>query len=600
MSFSQLAKHTGQQWQDLSSGDREQWQSGAAIGKEAYLKNLKLYKETDKHKEYEHYLKDFKSKAASNTVRDPLGETSQDSTSATFAISSTASPNLKLKHSSPSQASFSDVASKHTYQPCDEKLCSSHSTGSTSSESLSRANQSPETPTSRVQYLPSQTSACTPTTPSSSDCSSNTSHTSVYSGSPEIDSGQVKCQLQTFDCSHSEDARRPPGVNVSWTTISSDFAFIDHIMKLYFYWENPNFSTLSAKIFLADFRSGRDVYCSAALVNAILALGCRLSPYTKSPNTTDESVIAGDLFYAEANMLLDEESVPQLTTIQAMSIMSIRDAVCGRQSTSIFYSKESIRLAVDMNNLMEFDSAQAMENQAISAGFWGAFALDQMWSLLTGHLPFCSRDSPYVLTLRMSIGTRAGDLSPPEESFGVCISEAQTCFRKLSLIIHDSFYTLHSRHTNQYTTEVKLLYQKYIEWYSTLSDDLRLGLHFAPSIIFMHIYYHFAVLLLLRPFIGIPAVDTSIPVEDICAQSSDSIAILVACYHRLYNLQRTPTFLPYIILSSGIANIISNSPSPNQLHADVTNLENMRHSHAFAAKALEILIGLDESSKEGG
>jgi hypothetical protein len=386
LSFSQLAKRTGQQWQDLSSEGRKQWQSGAAIEKEAYLKKHNLYKETDKYKEYEYYLKGFKSKPASNTIRDPPRETSQNSSATPIAIGSTASPNLKLKHSSPSQASFSDMASEHTYQLCEEPY-SSHSTEPTLSESLSQTNQSPEMPTSRVQYLPSQTSAYTQTTPGSSDFSSNTSHTSsVYNRSPELDSGQVKCQLRTFDYVHSEDVMKSPGVNVSWTTVTSDFTFIDYIMELYFYWENPNFSTLSEKVFLADFRSGRDVYCSAALVNAILALGCRLSLYTESPNTTDQSIIAsfmedpiiaGDLFYAEANILLDEESVPQLTTIQAMSIMSIRDADCGRQSSSIFYSKESIRLAVDMYNLMDFDSAQTIENQATLAVFWGAFALDQ-------------------------------------------------------------------------------------------------------------------------------------------------------------------------------------------------------------------------------
>jgi hypothetical protein len=87
--------------------------------------------------------------------------------------------------------------------------------------------------------------------------------------------------------------------------------------------------------------------------------------------------------------------------------------------------------------------------------------------------------------LRMSNGTKASDLSLPTESLGAYISQAQTCFRKLSLLIHDSFYTPHSRNMSQFITEVKLLYQKYIEWYSTLPDDLRLGIHFAPSIIFM-------------------------------------------------------------------------------------------------------------------
>jgi hypothetical protein len=171
--------------------------------------------------------------------------------------------------------------------------------------------------------------------------------------------------------------------NRSWTIVSSDIAFIEHLMALYFCWEYPTFASLSKEHFLEDFRTGESRRCSPLLVNALLALGCRFSDEPSARTDPSDRTTAGDHFFAEATRLLkDEEDCHILTTIQALGLMSIREASCGRSNESIYYSGQSIRLAVEMGLHLRLDHDRPDEesetNHAVrSATFWGAFSLDE-------------------------------------------------------------------------------------------------------------------------------------------------------------------------------------------------------------------------------
>ncbi|KOS18780.1 Nitrogen assimilation transcription factor nit-4 [Escovopsis weberi] len=116
----------------------------------------------------------------------------------------------------------------------------------------------------------------------------------------------------------------------TWTQITSDFNLVQHLLALYFCWEYPTFASLSDHFFKECQR----------------------------------------LFYQEA----DHHS---LTTIQALGIMAIREASCGRDSESWYLAGQSIRLAVEMG-LHRTDGVHDEDELAVqSATFWGAFALDQ-------------------------------------------------------------------------------------------------------------------------------------------------------------------------------------------------------------------------------
>lgn len=57
---------------------------------------------------------------------------------------------------------------------------------------------------------------------------------------------------------------------------------------------------------------------------------------------------AGDAFYAEALRQLSVSTTYDLCTIQALGLLSIREASCGMDSDSWYHSGQSIRMACEL------------------------------------------------------------------------------------------------------------------------------------------------------------------------------------------------------------------------------------------------------------
>ena len=77
-------------------------------------------------------------------------------------------------------------------------------------------------------------------------------------------------------------------------------------------------------------------------------------------------------------------------------------------------------------------------------------------------------------------------------------------------------------------------------------------------------YYHFAILLLFRPLIKLRIAGSRIVPRNVCSQAADAIQSLLRSYSNLYTLKRTPSFVPYFVLTSSIMHLaISASPPPS-------------------------------------
>ena len=164
----------------------------------------------------------------------------------------------------------------------------------------------------------------------------------------------------------------------TWTNITNDSTLVQHLLALYFCWEYPTFASLSKEHFLRDFQDARHRFCSPILVNALLALGCRFSTQPMTRANPNDPYSSGDHFFKESLRLFTQETDHHsLTTIQALGIMSIREASCGRDSESWYYAGQSIRLALEMGLHRIQDDGDDDELAVQSATFWGAFALDQ-------------------------------------------------------------------------------------------------------------------------------------------------------------------------------------------------------------------------------
>lgn len=165
-------------------------------------------------------------------------------------------------------------------------------------------------------------------------------------------------------------------------------------------------------------------------------------------------------------------------------------------------------------------------------------------------------------------------------------------FCELSEVIHKSLYMMYTPGKQVTSKGVLEVYRQYLHWYDELTDVLRLGHNFTPAVLFAHMHYHFAILLLFRPFLKLDILASSVSPRDVCAQASDAISALVKSYSQLYTLRRTPSFVPYFVLSASIAHMVtifSSRAGPEQLRQGLMDLKELTKCHAIAKKALDIL-----------
>lgn len=188
------------------------------------------------------------------------------------------------------------------------------------------------------------------------------------------------------------DTKKYPEVEdaiVSWTEVTSDPVLVVHLMNLYFTWHYAYFTTLSKSLFYRDFLSGkptpvtkRTEYCTPLLVNAMLALGCHFTLWGAARTDPHDPATAGDHFFKEAKRLIlenDEHEKARLATVQALALMSVREAGCGREAKGWVYSGMSFRMAYDLGLNVDSGSANRdeQETDARRITVWGCFLFDK-------------------------------------------------------------------------------------------------------------------------------------------------------------------------------------------------------------------------------
>ncbi|KAJ9639043.1 hypothetical protein H2204_003951 [Knufia peltigerae] len=204
---------------------------------------------------------------------------------------------------------------------------------------------------------------------------------------------------------------------LSWTKVTQNKDDILHFMNMYFCWHYAFFTTLAKELFYRDFLTGTSSqYCSPLLVNIMLALGCHFSCRPAARKDPDDSGTTGDHFFAEAKRLLyedDEFANAKLCTVQALALMSVREAGCGHESKGWVYSGMSFRMACDLGlnvDAQPINELSRLTDEGIDARritFWGCFLFDKCWSNYLGRQP---------QLLLNNITVKKPDVFPSEDS----------------------------------------------------------------------------------------------------------------------------------------------------------------------------------------
>lgn len=67
LTFTEIAKLVGENWQNLSQAEKEPYESQAQAAKDKYNHDLAEYKKTPGYRAYMNYLQDFKAKHANQS-----------------------------------------------------------------------------------------------------------------------------------------------------------------------------------------------------------------------------------------------------------------------------------------------------------------------------------------------------------------------------------------------------------------------------------------------------------------------------------------------------------------------------------------------------
>lgn len=203
-------------------------------------------------------------------------------------------------------------------------------------------------------------------------------------GRPSLDaSGVVKHYGHTSSLSLVSDGERSPmhlQTSEVWTRVTRDAAFVEHLLSIYFCWAHPYHVLFSKEQFLDDMAKGRSKYCSPLMVNALLALACAYSDWPEAREFSSDPTTAGDHFFAEAKRLLNENDASNLTTVQALALMGLREASCSRDSSGFQYAGRCIRMLIELGLHLSFASASdkisPTELEVRRITFWGCFIYD--------------------------------------------------------------------------------------------------------------------------------------------------------------------------------------------------------------------------------
>ncbi|KAL9596782.1 MAG: hypothetical protein Q9219_005572 [cf. Caloplaca sp. 3 TL-2023] len=408
----------------------------------------------------------------------------------------------------------------------------------------------------------------------------------------------------------------------SWSEVTKDHELIVHLMNMYFTWHYTYFTTLSKSLFYRDFLLGkpppgtkrRNEYCTPLLVNAMLTLGCHFTSWPTARSNPSDPTTAGDHFFREAKRLIlenDEHESPKLATVQALALMSVREAGCGREAKGWVYSGMSFRMAYDLgcnvdSGLLNLDE---LETDARRMSIWGCYLFDKCWSNYLGRQPQVPLSSitvpkfdvfPMEDSETWSPYTDAGigqSHSQPAKTRAVALQISALCEISADLLTYFYHPTNLEKSMGKQAELKKLseLHTRLEAWRKNLPKDFEPKEGQLANVLVMHMFYQLLFIHLFRPFLKYKQATSPLPAHvsprKFCTHSAATISKLLRLYKRTYGLRQIVNLAVYITHTACTIHLL-NLPEKNAVRDIVhglKHLEEIAEGWLCAWKTLRIL-----------
>ncbi|KAL4911496.1 fungal-specific transcription factor domain-containing protein [Aspergillus multicolor] len=200
-----------------------------------------------------------------------------------------------------------------------------------------------------------------------------------------------------------------------------DHALEDHLLELYFTWQNTSTYVVDKEMYYTARQKWREEFddtpfYSEVLTNAMCSIGSAFEARYHSTFITFPKSLS-EFFSDRAKALLEIElDSPCVATVQALVILSCHEGASNRDARGWLYSGMSMRLAfdlglhLDMTPYVERGDMSAFEADVRRIAFWGSYVADHFWGFYLGR-PF-----------RMN----AGDITVPKPASDLTVGKEGT------------------------------------------------------------------------------------------------------------------------------------------------------------------------------
>ncbi|GJN81537.1 hypothetical protein PLIIFM63780_005071 [Purpureocillium lilacinum] len=345
-----------------------------------------------------------------------------------------------------------------------------------------------------------------------------------------------------------------------WTRTGWTVAHIRHLFDVLGAWDSLAFCLLSRDVFLRDYQTGSGRFCSSALVHALIALSARLvNGDNDNKDVLPSGWVGSKIFRDEAAAILDGTSGPgELPDVQALGILSLYHLRLGQEADA---QRLAEALLAGVTELCQrghsgYSNDQAEYSKALATTYCSAVSLVRMLSLTTGRF-FDDPDHPVEGSSALHQLSIGGENDIPATFPNLQSRNSQLISAKLFLLTEWVYKLVLSARTSASgaAANVAPVYTKCLDWYSGLFELLVADEGRTPFALFIHMYYHFCLLCVFKPFLGTALDWSDLQPSKICAQAAQSVLALAQSYDDLFTLQRVSGFVPYFVCASGLLGV---------------------------------------------
>ena len=165
-----------------------------------------------------------------------------------------------------------------------------------------------------------------------------------------------------------------------WTTVTRDKSLVRFLIQVYFCWVHPFYCFFSEDLFLNDMLDYRGAYCSSLLVNAVLAVASHYTDKVEARADPHDHDTIGDHFFEEAKRILNQDDAGNLTTVQALALMSLHEVSSGRINSGYQYSGRCMRMLVELglhlSSGLDRSKLDQKDWEARKITFWACHSYD--------------------------------------------------------------------------------------------------------------------------------------------------------------------------------------------------------------------------------